>query len=72
LEYKKSAAILKKRIDEISKQIREIGDDYDGLKKQLFDRRALLYTELTGLQYAIRELMEYKAAVGARVAIRAG
>jgi len=66
LEYRESAALLKGRIQELNEQIREADSRREGPAKQLMERRGILYTQLTGIEYAIRALTEYQNAVSSR------
>ena len=58
LEYRESAALLKRRILELNEQIRGDAEKREGMTKQLLERRAILYTQLAGIEYAIRELSQ--------------
>ena len=66
LEYRESAALLKGRISELNEQIRGDAINREGMTRQLLERRGVLYTQLAGIEYAIRELTQYENAVSSR------
>lgn len=66
LQYRESAALLKRRIQELNEQIRGAVSNQEGAVKHLLERRSILYTQLAGIEYAIRMLTEYENAVLAR------
>lgn len=70
-EYEQSRAVLKGRIDELS---REIGEAPGNDAKHLLGRRYALYVELWDCEYAMRQLRDYedRLCVGGRTGWKGG
>lgn len=60
MEYKKSCALVRQRIEQLNKQIHAQNED-TGKDKALLDRRHLLYLELADLLSAIRAMEDYSS-----------